>query len=61
MTQITITRRQFERLREIFDMYDSMDQVIWKETHSSGIGPVVTIEFDPNSMLTVDITDLTSW
>lgn len=61
MKQIIITRKQFERLREIFDMYDSMDQIVWKENSASGIGPAVTIEFDPKSTIKVDITDVSNW
>ena len=60
MKQIVITRNQFEKLKEVFDMYD-LDRVIWTEESSSGIGPNVTIEFDPKSTIKMDITDAGSW
>lgn len=61
MSRIIITRKQFERLREIFDMYDTLDQVVVKEENSNGIGPVTTVEFDPKATVRVDITDITIW
>ena len=61
MTRIVITRRQFERLQEVFEMYDSVDQIVWAEESTSGIGPTVTIEFDPRSTVKMDITDVSSW
>lgn len=61
MTRIVITRNQFEKLKEVFDMYDSMDRVVWHEESVSGIGPNVTIEFDPKSTVRMDITDVDSW
>ena len=61
MTRIVITRKQFERLQEVFEMYDSMDQIVWSEENTSGIGPTVTIEFDPRSTVKMDITDVDSW
>jgi hypothetical protein len=60
MTQVVITRKQFEKLREVFDMYD-LDRVVWREESLSGIGPNVTIEFDPKSTIKLDITDVESW
>lgn len=61
MTKIVITRKQFERLQEVFEMYDSVDQIVWSEESTSGIGPTVTIEFDPRSTVKMDITDVDSW
>lgn len=61
MKQVIITRTQFEKLREVFEMYDSVDRVVWTEDNSNGIGPVTTIEFDPRSTVKVDITDVQSW
>ena len=61
MTRVVITRKQFEKLKEVFDMYDSVDRVIWTEESVSGIGPNVTIEFDPKSTIKMDITDVESW
>lgn len=61
MTQIVITRTQFERLKEVFDMYDSVDRIVWKQESPSGIGPNVTIEFDPKQSIKMDITDVSSW
>jgi len=60
MKKIIITRKQFEKLREVFDMYD-LDQVVWSEESPSGIGPTVTLEFDPKSTIKMDITDVESW
>ena len=61
MTRIVITSKQFEKLQEVFDMYDSVDRVVWTEESISGIGPNVTIEFDPKSTIKMDITDVESW
>jgi hypothetical protein len=61
MTKVVITRRQYEKIKEVFEMYDSVDQVVWQEENKSGIGPNVTIEFDPKSTIKLDITDVESW
>ena len=58
--QFVITRNQFEKLKEVFEMYD-LDRVVWTEQSTSGIGPNVTIEFDPKSSIKLDITDVESW
>jgi hypothetical protein len=60
MKHILITRKQFEKLKEVFEMYD-LDRVIWKEESVSGIGPNVTLEFDPKNTVKIDITDIESW
>lgn len=60
MTQVIITRNQFERLREVFDQYD-LDRVVWSQESKSGIGQNVTIEFDPKANIKLDITDVSSW
>lgn len=60
MTQIVITKLQFEKLKEVFEMYD-LDRVIWTENSTSGIGATVTIEFDPKQSIKMDITDVESW
>lgn len=60
MKQVIITRKQFEKLKEVFEMYD-LDRVVWKEESPSGIGPTVTLEFDPRSSIKIDITDVESW
>jgi len=60
MRQIIITRKQYEKLKEVFEMYD-LDQVIWKEESPSGIGPNVTLEFNPSKTVKLDITDVESW
>lgn len=59
--QFVITRNQFEKLREVFDMYDAVNHIVWRESSPSGIGPTVTIEFDPKEMVKLDITDVESW
>jgi len=61
MEQIVITRVQFEKLKEVFDMYDSVNRIVWQQESTSGIGPTVTIEFDPKSTVRMDITDVSSW
>lgn len=61
MKQIIITRNQYEKLKEVFEMYDSVDRVVWTEESPSGIGPNVTIEFDPKQSIKIDITDVESW
>jgi hypothetical protein len=60
MTKIVITRKQFERLQEVFEMYDSVDQISIIETHESGIGPTTKMEYNPKAVM-VDITDVDSW
>lgn len=62
MKQVTITRNQFEKLKEVFEMYD-LDRVVLTEDSSkgAGIGSVTTIEFDPKSTIKLDITDVSSW
>lgn len=60
MTKIIITRFQFEKLKEVFEMYD-LDRVILTEESKSGIGPNTTIEFDPKHSIKMDITDVSSW
>lgn len=60
MTRVVITKKQFEKLKEVFEMYD-LDRVVWIEQSTSGIGPNVTIEFDPKSRIKMDITDVESW
>ena len=61
MTRVVITRKQFEKLQEVFEMYDSVDRIVWTEESKSGIGPNVTIEFYPKSTVKMDITDVESW
>ena len=61
MKRIVITRKQYEKLKEVFEMYDSVDRIVWTEESTSGIGPNVTIEFDPRSTVKMDITDVESW
>lgn len=61
MKQVVITRMQFEKLKAVFEMYDSVDRVVWTQESISGIGPNVTIEFDPKQSIKMDITDVSSW
>jgi len=60
MKTIVITKTQFQKLKEVFEMYD-IDTVTWSEESTSGIGPNVSIEFDPKSTIKLDITDVESW
>ena len=61
MNRIVITRNQYNKLKEVFEMYDTLDRVVWTEESKSGIGPNVIIEFDPKTTVKVDITDVSSW
>lgn len=61
MSKVIITRKQFERIREIFEMYDTVDRIVLKESNENGIGPSTSIEFNPKSTIKVDITDHTIW
>jgi hypothetical protein len=58
--KILITRKQFEKIKEIFDNYD-VNQILWREESLSGIGPTVTVEFNDKPKYTVDITDVENW
>ena len=60
MKTIVISKKQFEKLKEVFEMYN-VDRVTWSEESTSGIGPNVIIEFDPKSTIKLDITDVESW
>jgi len=61
MKEITITRSQFEKLKEIFDTNNDVDHIVWREESTSGIGPNVTIELGSKSSVKIDNTDLESW
>ena len=60
MNHVIITRNQFERLKEVFDMYDTVDQILITETNESGIGASTKMEYNPKSVV-VDITDVSNW
>lgn len=60
MTTVTITRKEYEMIKKVFEMYDTIDCVKLHFDHSNGIGPVVTLEYNPGS-IKVDITDIESW
>ena len=60
MKTIVISKQQFEKLKEVFEMYN-VDRITWSEESTSGIGPNVIIEFDPKSTIKLDITDVESW
>lgn len=61
MKRTIITRKQFLKLQEVFEMYDEVDQVVWHEEYQNGIGPKVTLEFEPKTPIKVDVTDIESW
>lgn len=61
MKQIVITRNQFQKLKEVFEMYKDVTQIVWSEESPSGIGPTVTIEFEPKGNVKLDITDVSNW
>jgi hypothetical protein len=55
-----MTRGEFKKLLEIFEKYDP-DHVDLIFDNSSGIGSVVTAEFESKSKIKIDITDIESW
>ena len=62
MRKITITRKQYEKIKEVFEMYDTLEHIMLTESSESGIGPSTKIEFvPPSNNVIVDITDVTSW
>ena len=62
MRRVTITRTQYEKIKEVFEMYDTLEYISLTETGESGIGPTTKIEFiPPTNSVTVDITDVSSW
>ena len=60
MTTIVITRNQYEKIKEAFEMYDEIDYITLHYDSKSGIGPNVILEYSP-SFIKVDITDIESW
>lgn len=60
MKTFVLTRNQYEKIKEVFEMYDTIDYVKIHVENSSGIGPIVTLEYNP-SFVKVDITDVESW
>jgi len=62
MRKITITRKQYEKIKEVFEMYDTLEYIMLTESSESGIGPTTRIEFvPPSNNVIVDITDVSSW
>ena len=60
MSEIVITRKQYERIKQIFEMYDSLDQIKLVASSESGIGQTTKLEFFPKA-ISIDITDVESW
>jgi len=60
MNEIVITRKQYERIKQIFEMYDSLDQIKLVASSESGIGQTTKLEFFPK-VISIDITDVESW
>ena len=60
MTTIAITRKQFQKIQETFEMYDTLDMIRIHYTSESGIGPEVILEYTVPTVK-VDITDVDSW
>lgn len=60
MKKMLITRKQFEKIKKVFEQYD-IDWVEWVEESKSGIGPDVKIRFEPKGIIEIDITDVDSW
>ena len=60
MREITITRKQYERIKQIFEMYDNLDQIKLLASNDNGIGQTTKLEFFPKA-ISIDITDVESW
>jgi len=60
MREITITRKQYERIKQIFEMYDTLDQIKLLASNDNGIGQTTKLEFFPKA-ISLDITDHESW
>lgn len=60
MREITITRKQYERIKQIFEMYDTLDQIKLLASNDNGIGQTTKLEFFPKA-ISIDITDVESW
>jgi len=60
MREITITRKQYERIKQIFEMYDTLDQIKLVASNDNGIGQTTKLEFFPKA-ISIDITDVESW
>ena len=61
--QLTLTRKQLEKLNSIVSHFKEIDQFTIKVSHLSGIGPTVEVGFDLINEIDVkvDITDVSSW
>jgi hypothetical protein len=60
MREIIITRKQYERIKQIFEMYDTLDQIKLLASNDNGIGQTTKLEFFPKA-ISIDITDVESW
>ena len=60
MREITITRKQYERIKQIFEMYDTLDEIKLLASNDNGIGQTTKLEFFPKA-ISLDITDHESW
>lgn len=60
MKEVIITRKQYERIKQIFEMYDTLDQIKLVASNESGIGQTTKLEFKPKA-ISIDITDVESW
>ena len=61
MIPVILTRRQFETVRDIFDSNIQLKCIKLIQESSSGIGPNLSVEFDPTGPIKIDITDVDSW
>ena len=60
MREIIVTRKQYERIKQIFEMYDTLDQIKLLASNDNGIGQTTKLEFFPKA-ISIDITDVESW
>lgn len=58
-TKITITRQQYEKIKDIFEKNPEVAEIKWTETAESGIGPTITVTATVNKVW--DLTDVDSW
>ena len=67
MAEFALNRGQIEKLARMAEHFRKVEWFTFKEEHTSGIGPTVTVQFnlfgdhDKDVDTTVDITDVETW
>lgn len=59
MNNIILTKNQIWKIAELLEKH-KMDQVKILVDHSTGIGPIMKVDFGPGAQK-VDITDVSNW